>query len=151
MARSDPCISAIFASTSPSPSALAARGPRRADAFISRARSFIAARSSAVNPSNLSSLAVLLLADFAVSFIAGLLPAGHDRNDPHARCGPVTGTSRFLTGESLRHSVSADDRQRGIGGEEITPRERRTSSGSGQPGSESRQLLIGDSLRGTAS
>src|SRR6266516_4447675 len=45
-ARSGSGISAIFASTSLSPSALAARGPRRAAAFSSWARSFIAARSS---------------------------------------------------------------------------------------------------------
>src|SRR5690606_20357786 len=52
MARSESSISAIFASTSRSPSALAlfVRVPRRASAFNSRARSFIAARSSAVNP-----------------------------------------------------------------------------------------------------
>jgi hypothetical protein len=48
MTRSDFGISAIFASTSLSPSALAAREPRRS-AFSSCARSFIAARSSAVN------------------------------------------------------------------------------------------------------
>src|ERR671935_1953936 len=48
-ARSVPFISAIFASTSLSPSALAARGPLRASAFSSWARSFIAARSSSVN------------------------------------------------------------------------------------------------------
>ena len=44
MARSVPFISAIFASRAFSPSALAA------SAFSSWARSFIAARSSAVNP-----------------------------------------------------------------------------------------------------
>src|SRR5918996_1552849 len=49
-ARSACGISAIFASTSLSPSAFLAREPRRASAFSSRARSFIAARSSAVNP-----------------------------------------------------------------------------------------------------
>jgi hypothetical protein len=46
MARSGFGISAIFASTSLSPSALPAREP----AFSSRARSFIAARSSSVTP-----------------------------------------------------------------------------------------------------
>src|SRR2546421_11527432 len=62
MARSGAGISAIFASTSLSPSALPVRGPRRADAFSSWARSFIAARSSAVNPSDVFFLAVVLLA-----------------------------------------------------------------------------------------
>ena len=71
MARSGSGISAIFASTALSPSALPARGPRRAAAFSSWARSFIAARSSSVNPSNVLSIAVVLLADFCVSFIAG--------------------------------------------------------------------------------
>src|SRR6185436_12981958 len=50
IARSGCGSSAIFASTSPSPSALPARGPRRAAAFSSWARSVIAARSSSVNP-----------------------------------------------------------------------------------------------------
>jgi len=50
MARSGSGISAIFASASPSPSAFCARRPRRASAFSSWARSFIAARSSSVNP-----------------------------------------------------------------------------------------------------
>jgi len=43
-------ISAIFASTSFSPSDFFVRGPRRISAFSSRARSFIAARSSSVIP-----------------------------------------------------------------------------------------------------
>src|SRR5690348_6197647 len=51
MARSGSRISAIFASTAPSPSVLS-RGPRRAAAFSSWTRSFIAARSSSVNPLN---------------------------------------------------------------------------------------------------
>ena len=71
MARSASGISAIFASTSRSPSALAARGPRRAAAFSSWARSFIAARSSSVNVSDVVSIAVVLRADFCVSFMAG--------------------------------------------------------------------------------
>src|SRR5712692_5828809 len=52
IARSGSCIAAIFASTAPSPSALSffPRGPRRASAFSSWARSFIAARSWSVNP-----------------------------------------------------------------------------------------------------
>src|SRR5437016_2518932 len=70
MARSGSCIAAIFASTSPSPSALSffPRGPRRASAFSSWARSFIAARSSSVNPLDFLLIAVVLLADFRVSF-----------------------------------------------------------------------------------
>src|SRR5256712_10191097 len=68
MARSGSGISAIFASTALSPSALSARGPRRAAAFSSWARCFIAPRSSSVN------LAVVLLADFCVAFIGGFLP-----------------------------------------------------------------------------
>src|SRR5205814_4047018 len=50
MARSGSGISAILASTSLSPSAWSARWPWRASAFSSWARSFIAARSSSVNP-----------------------------------------------------------------------------------------------------
>src|SRR5918998_66731 len=57
MARSGSGISAIFSSTALSPSAL------RASAFSSWARSFIAARSSAVNPFDFLPLAVVLLAD----------------------------------------------------------------------------------------
>src|SRR5437773_8411933 len=67
MARSGSRISAIFASTALSPSALSARGPRSADAFISWTWSFIAARSSSVNPLNFLLVAVVLLADFWVS------------------------------------------------------------------------------------
>src|ERR671918_206774 len=66
MARSEPCISAIFASTSLSPAALSLFA--RASAFSSLARSFIAARSSAVNP--LDVLRVVLFADFCVAFLA---------------------------------------------------------------------------------
>src|SRR5437867_9381369 len=69
MARSGSDISAIFASTTLSPSALSARGPRLADVFSSWTRSFIAARSSSVNPVNFLLLAVVLLADFCVSFL----------------------------------------------------------------------------------
>src|SRR5437667_4107576 len=71
IARSGSCIAAIFASTSPSPSALSffPRGPRRASAFTSWARSFIAARSSSVNPLDFLLIAVVLLADFCVSFL----------------------------------------------------------------------------------
>src|SRR5438105_5616779 len=59
MARSGSRISAIFASTALSPFALSA--------FNSWTRSFIAARSSSVNPLNFLPIAVLLLADFCVS------------------------------------------------------------------------------------
>src|SRR5438445_3041668 len=68
MARSGSRISAIFASTALSPSALSARGPRPADAFRSWRYSFIAARSSSVNPLNFLLVAVVLLTDFCVSF-----------------------------------------------------------------------------------
>src|SRR5712692_6875295 len=63
MARSGSGISAIFASTALSPSALSARGPRRAATFSSWTRSFIAARSSSVNPLTFLPIAVVLLAD----------------------------------------------------------------------------------------
>src|SRR5262249_33313207 len=66
-ARSGSLISAIFASTSFSPSALAARGPRRAAVFSSWPCSFIAACSSSVNP--LDTLPVVLLAGFCVSLL----------------------------------------------------------------------------------
>src|SRR2546426_2629622 len=75
MARSGSGISAIFASTSLSPSALPARGPRRAVAFSSWARSFIAARSSSVNPLDFLLVAVVLLADCCVLFFAVFLSA----------------------------------------------------------------------------
>src|SRR5437870_4929130 len=68
MVRSGSRISAIFASTALSPSALSARGPRPADAFRSWRYSFIAARSSSVNPLNFSLIAVALLADSCVYF-----------------------------------------------------------------------------------
>ena len=63
MARSGSGISAIFASTALSPSALPARS-----AFSSWRRSFIAARSSSVNPLDFLPIAVVLLADFCVPF-----------------------------------------------------------------------------------
>src|SRR5436190_8369918 len=74
MARSGFGISAIFASTSLSPSACFARGPRRASAFSSSTRSFIAARSSSVNPLTALPVTVALLADFRVS-VFGLIEA----------------------------------------------------------------------------
>src|SRR5437763_12503848 len=66
MARSGSRIAAIFASTSLSPSALSLFA--RAAAFSSWLRSFIAARSSSVNPLDFLLIAVVLLADFCVSF-----------------------------------------------------------------------------------
>jgi hypothetical protein len=48
--------------------------PERA-AYSSRARSFIAARSSAVNPLGALRFEVVLLADLCVVFLAGLLSA----------------------------------------------------------------------------
>jgi hypothetical protein len=71
MERSGSAISAIFASTSRSPAALSLSA--RASAFSSRARSFIASRSSAENPSN--ALPVLLLADRCLAFVAVFLAA----------------------------------------------------------------------------
>src|SRR5215207_2144363 len=60
-ARSGSAISAILASTSRSPAALSFWA--RASAFSSLARSFIAARSSAVKPADVLSLALLRLVD----------------------------------------------------------------------------------------
>src|SRR5256886_8316084 len=68
MARSGSAISAIFASTSLSPSARSARAPRCAAALSSWMRSFIATRSSSVNPLNFLPIAVVRLADFCVPF-----------------------------------------------------------------------------------
>src|SRR6188768_667217 len=67
MTRSDFGISAIFASMSLSPSAALL-----AD-LSSRARSFIAARSSAVNPLDPVVVEVVRLADFFVVVLAGFL------------------------------------------------------------------------------
>src|ERR1700681_3786362 len=68
MARSSFGISAIFASKALSPSALSAA------VFNSLTRSFIAPRSSSVNP---FLIAAVLLADFCVPFIGGFLPCGY--------------------------------------------------------------------------
>jgi hypothetical protein len=71
MTRSDSGISAIFSSTAfSSAAALSAREARRASALTSWARSFIADRSSSVNPADFSSLAVVLVADIFVAFFA---------------------------------------------------------------------------------
>src|SRR3989442_1192495 len=72
MARSGFGMSAIFVSTSLSPSACFERGPRRASAFSSWTRSFIAARSSSVNPLTALPVTVALFADFRVS-VFGLI------------------------------------------------------------------------------
>src|SRR5262249_38320982 len=71
MARSGSCIAAIFASTSLSPSVL--RLSARVSAFSSWARSFIAARSSSVNPLDFLPIGVGLLTDLCVPFFAGWL------------------------------------------------------------------------------
>src|SRR5713101_5296720 len=73
MVRSGSGISAIFASTALSPSALSASGLGRAAAFSSWMRSFIAPRSSSVNPLNFLLVAVVLLADSCVPFCAGFM------------------------------------------------------------------------------
>src|SRR5436190_15287909 len=80
MARSGSRIAAIFASTSPSPAAssFVARGPRRASALRSCARSFIAARSSSVNPLDVLLIAVVPLAGVCVFFF-GLIETSSDR------------------------------------------------------------------------
>jgi len=57
------CMSAIFASTSLSPSALSALGPRREAAFSSRACSRIAACSSPMNLVDVLPIAVVLISD----------------------------------------------------------------------------------------
>src|SRR5438477_2974557 len=67
MVRSGSGISAIFASTAPSPS------PLSAPAFSSWMRSFIAPCSSSVNPLNFLLVAVVLLADFCVPFWVGFM------------------------------------------------------------------------------
>src|SRR5205807_6682616 len=77
IARSDFGISAIFASKSLSPSALLAREPQRAAAFSSWERSFIAARSSSVNPSDRRLIAVVRLADFCVFFVGLIETSSH--------------------------------------------------------------------------
>src|SRR5215211_330657 len=98
MARSGSGISAIFASTSLSPSALPARGPRRAPAFSSWARSLIAARSSSVNP--LDALPVVLLADCCVAVFAGFLSAMRGTSVRG------TGPSRLTSGKGNGRTVA---------------------------------------------
>jgi hypothetical protein len=83
MARSGSGISAILASTARSPAALSF--PARASALSSLARSFIAARSSAENPADVLPVAVVRLADFCMSVIAGSSPSSLDGDDHHAK------------------------------------------------------------------
>src|SRR4029450_13367446 len=71
MVRSGPGISGILGRPAFSPAALSFF--QRSSALSSLARSFIAARSSAENPSN--ALPVVLLADLRVPFLAVLLSA----------------------------------------------------------------------------
>src|SRR5437773_6422376 len=80
IARSAFGISAIFASTSFSPSAFFARGPRRASAFSSWARAFIAARSSSVNPVTALPFTVALLAGFCVCVLGLIEQSSSGRN-----------------------------------------------------------------------
>src|SRR3989441_12217347 len=65
MVRSGSCISAIFASTAPSPSPLSA--------LSSWIRSLIAPCSSSVNPLNFLLIGAVLLADFRLPFSAGFM------------------------------------------------------------------------------
>src|SRR4051812_26867130 len=74
MTRSDSGISAIFASTSLSPSAL----PAREVVFNSRARSLIAARSSSVNP--LDALPVFAGFRSAIVKLHVVVHGGHARS-----------------------------------------------------------------------
>src|SRR5437773_2594569 len=73
MSRSGSFILAIASSTACSPTALSL--PARASAFSSWARSFIAARSSALNPSDVLRVAVVRFAGFWVAFFALILPS----------------------------------------------------------------------------
>jgi hypothetical protein len=116
-------ISAIFASTSLSPSVLPARESRRAAVFTSWARSLIAARSSSVNP--LDASPVMLLTDCCVPVFAGFLSAiakhvrapnesqplggrvNGDVHGGHGRCGSVTG---FSFPDRLRDLLDRRDR-----------------------------------------
>src|SRR5262249_16038125 len=94
MTRSGSAISAIFASTSLSPSALAARGPRRAAPFNPWACSFIAPRSSSVIPPVLLFFGVWGVAGLGLSVIERFRPASLGcrlcrihRSDPVRRSG----------------------------------------------------------------
>src|SRR5687768_11503618 len=93
MARSDPFISAIFASTSLSPSALLF------SAFSSLARSLIAARSSAVNPWDFLPVP---FAGFCVVFL-GLMETSIDYS-ARARFGHGRGRAPIRAGGEQRES-----------------------------------------------
>src|SRR2546425_4329344 len=88
MARSGSRIAAMLASASRSPSAFPPA------AFTSRARSVIAARSSAVN--TLVPLPLVLFPDFCVSFIGVSSPASIDGYEPHGRVPAAAAASRKL-------------------------------------------------------
>src|SRR3954468_20778184 len=85
MARSDAAISAIFVSTSPSGSTSALE-PRRAAAFISFTRSFIADFSSAVKPSSVFEVDEVFPEDLAADFfgLIGVSLAGSVQSDRRA-------------------------------------------------------------------
>src|SRR6516165_636575 len=112
--RSGSVISAIFASRSLSPSALFAPRPRRAAAFRSWAWSFIAARSSAVNPGDVLLFAVVLLADFCVSFIGRFLRYETSWDNTRGREPAAPAASSNLTGCHLacRARAGRHDRRR---------------------------------------
>src|SRR3989475_1568512 len=97
MVRSGSRISAIFASTAPSPSALSV--------LSSWMRFFIAPCSSSVNPLNFLLIVVVLLADFCVPFCAGFtkfyssseinyFSRVHSLRFNQLRCALVAGTAR---------------------------------------------------------
>src|SRR5213595_2985372 len=106
MARSGFGISAIFASTSLSPSAFFALGPRRASAFSSWARSFIAARSSSVNPLTALPVTVALLADFCIPVFGLIEPPPHtviSNEVVHTRVTFHRNAKRLATPEEIAH------------------------------------------------
>src|SRR2546422_134272 len=118
MARSGSGISPIFARTACSPSALSARGPRRAAAFSSWMRSFIATRSSSLNPLNFFPIAVVLLADY------------RDREEVQGIQG--RGTSRDEGAHPRAEGGGAPRPPRGQGGRGTRrPREDRRDAGTG--------------------
>ncbi len=102
MARSGPGISAIFASTSLSPAASSL--PRRASAFSSRARSFMAARSSSENPVD--------CVGFFTGFFSAIVlsSAGSDGYVAHAR-EPCVRRSRAGRGRSYPCDVGEPSHQ----------------------------------------
>src|SRR5437762_847329 len=115
MARSRAGISAIFASTALSSSALSARGPRRAAAFSSWTRSFIATRSPSVNPRDVLPIAVVLLADFFVVLFLGFLSAMMSSDLLCAELLCILGVQSLPAAEF--HGLGADDASNGLTGE----------------------------------